>query len=144
MRQAAVDNDIESFKQGVPQQELADEMFAAVRAGMGIAEGLVEYTGSVTQSRPKIEVLQNIADRKDSNPFPLSYKDTGGASSGGLVYVTPKQARRFIGFFEKRASDEQELIRNQLKSAERTKQLFRTLQMDVILKQDKIGEKRTK
>jgi nicotinic acid mononucleotide adenylyltransferase len=140
MRQAAVDNDIESFKQGVPQQELADEMFAAVRAGMGIAEGLVEYTGSVTQSRPKIEVLQNIADRKDSNPFPLSYKDTGGASSGGLVYVTPKQARRFIGFFEKRASDEQELIRNQLKSAERTKKLFRTLQMDVILKQDKISK----
>ena len=30
MRQAAVDNDIESFKQGVPEPKLADEMFAAV------------------------------------------------------------------------------------------------------------------
>lgn len=38
MRQAAADNDIEMFKQGVPNQELADELFVAVRAGMGIAE----------------------------------------------------------------------------------------------------------
>ena len=38
MRQAAVDNDLESFKQGVPQQEVADEMFAAVRQGMGIKD----------------------------------------------------------------------------------------------------------
>ena len=38
MRQAAADNDLESFKQGVPQQQLADEMFAAVRQGMGITD----------------------------------------------------------------------------------------------------------
>ena len=38
MRQAAADNDIESFKQGVPRQEIADEMFAAVRQGMGIRD----------------------------------------------------------------------------------------------------------
>ena len=38
MRQAAADNDLESFKQGVPQQELADEMFAAVRQGMGVRD----------------------------------------------------------------------------------------------------------
>jgi peptidoglycan hydrolase-like protein with peptidoglycan-binding domain len=38
MRQAAVDNDLESFKQGVPQQELADEMFAAVKQGMGVKD----------------------------------------------------------------------------------------------------------
>ena len=38
MRQAAVDNDLESFKQGVPQPKLADEMFAAVRQGMGITD----------------------------------------------------------------------------------------------------------
>ena len=39
MRQAAADNDIESFKQGVPEPKLADEMFAAVRQGMGVNEG---------------------------------------------------------------------------------------------------------
>ena len=38
MRQAAVDNDFESFKQGVPQQNVADEMFVAVRQGMGITD----------------------------------------------------------------------------------------------------------
>ena len=38
MRQAAADNDLESFKQGVPQQQVADEMFAAVRQGMGITD----------------------------------------------------------------------------------------------------------
>jgi len=38
MRAAAAEGDLESFKQGVPQQEVADEMFAAVRKGMGISE----------------------------------------------------------------------------------------------------------
>ena len=28
----------------------------------------------VTQQRPKIDVLTNIAVRKDSTPFPLSYR----------------------------------------------------------------------
>lgn len=49
MRAAAAEGDLESFKQGVPQQEVADEMFAAVRQGMGIkdkdavpAEGVAE------------------------------------------------------------------------------------------------------
>jgi len=36
MRAAAKDGDLESFKQGVPQPQLADEMFAAVRKGMGL------------------------------------------------------------------------------------------------------------
>ena len=38
MRQAAADGDLESFKQGVPQPEVADEMFAAVRQGMGVKD----------------------------------------------------------------------------------------------------------
>jgi len=36
MRAAAAENDLESFAQGVPNQEVADEMFAAVRQGMGV------------------------------------------------------------------------------------------------------------
>jgi len=47
MRAAAAAGDLESFKQGVPQPEVADEMFAAVRQGMGVkdavpAEGVTE------------------------------------------------------------------------------------------------------
>ena len=33
-----LNDDLESFKQGVPQPKLADEMFAAVRQGMGITD----------------------------------------------------------------------------------------------------------
>ena len=64
MRQAAVDNDLESFKQGVPQQELADEMFAAVRQGMGVrdevpAEGIEENELAPGGAMPKqIKVTQ--------------------------------------------------------------------------------------
>jgi len=40
MRAAAAAGDLESFKQGVPQQEVADEMYAAVRQGMGVKDTL--------------------------------------------------------------------------------------------------------
>jgi hypothetical protein len=47
MRVAAASGNLEAFAQGVPQQEVADEMYAAVRQGMGIrdavpAEGVVK------------------------------------------------------------------------------------------------------
>jgi hypothetical protein len=38
MRAAAASGDFDSFAQGVPNQELAHEMFAAVRKGMGIKD----------------------------------------------------------------------------------------------------------
>jgi len=38
MRAAAAAGDLESFKQGVPNQEVADEMYAAVRQGMGVKD----------------------------------------------------------------------------------------------------------
>jgi nicotinic acid mononucleotide adenylyltransferase len=38
MRAAAASGDFDSFAQGVPNQELAHEMFAAVRKGMGIRD----------------------------------------------------------------------------------------------------------
>ena len=38
MRQAAAANDLEGFRSGTPRPELADEMYAAVRAGMGIKD----------------------------------------------------------------------------------------------------------
>jgi len=38
MRQAAAEGDLDSFKQGVPKPEVADEMYAAVRSGMGVRD----------------------------------------------------------------------------------------------------------
>jgi RNA polymerase sigma factor (sigma-70 family) len=40
MRAAAAAGDLESFKQGVPNPEVADEMFAAVRQGMGVRDAV--------------------------------------------------------------------------------------------------------
>lgn len=98
---------------------------------------------SVKQQLPKIEVLNNIASRKDNSPFPLSYKSTGGASTGGQVYVSPEAARKFIGFYEKRAPDEQELMRKALKSVSGVRNLFNNIGLNIDVKYDKpkdVGE----
>ena len=85
----------------------------------------------VKQQRPKIDVINNISMRKDNNPFPLSYKDTGGASSGGMVYITPENAKKFIQFYDRRAEDEQQLMLQALKSVSGLKNLFNNLGLEV-------------
>lgn len=85
----------------------------------------------VKQQRPKIDVINNIAMRKDNNPFPLSYKDTGGASSGGMVYITPENAKKFIQFYDRRAEDEQQLMLQALKSVSGLKNLFTNIGLEV-------------
>ena len=139
MRAAAQEGDFDSFKQGVANAQMAQQMYDQVRKGMGIVdESLDEY--SVKQQRPKIEVLYNIADRKDSMPFPLSYKDTGGASSGGEVLITPQEAQKFIKFYDSRAEDEQELMQKALKSVNGVKNLFNNLNINVSIKVPKNKE----
>ena len=139
MRAAAQEGDFDSFKQGVANAQMAQQMYDQVRKGMGIVdESLDEY--SVKQQRPKIEVLYNIADRKDSMPFPLSYKDTGGASSGGEVLITPQEAQKFIKFYDSRAKDEQELMQKALKSVNGVKNLFNNLNINVSIKVPKNKE----
>lgn len=97
-------------------------------------EDLNEY--SVVQQRPKIDVLNNIASRKDPKPFPLSYKDTGDqtASTGGMVFITPDVARRFIRFYDGQDKENQELMQKALKSASGTANLFKNLGLPVDLK----------
>ena len=83
----------------------------------------------VTQQRPKLDVLTNIAVRKDDQPFPLSYKDTGNqtASTGGKIFIAPKDASRFVKFYDSRADDEQELMQKALKSMQTANKLFTNL-----------------
>ena len=107
MRQAAADNDLESFKQGVPQQEVADEMFAAVRKGMGVqdavpAEGIEEAGLTPGQSLPKqIKVIKMPTppqaptgpDGTDENGTQIGTTPKGNRSvkSGAGTYIfTPK------------------------------------------------------
>src|SRR6056300_1235843 len=141
MREAAANNDFESFKQGVPVESLAKKMFDDVRQGLGMNHQKQTEDLTVKQQRPKLEVIYNIADRKDAKPFPLSYKDTGGASSGGMVYITPDVARKFISFYEKRADDEQQLMQKALKSVSGLRNLFKNIGLgDVEVKMDPKAE----
>ena len=93
MRQAAADNDIESFKQGVPQQEVADEMFAAVRKGMGVmdavpAESIQEAEVAPGQSLPKqIKVI------KMPTPPQAPTGPDGTGDDGTRIGTTPKGNR---------------------------------------------------
>jgi len=137
MREAAANNDFESFKQGVPVESLAKKMFDDVRQGLGMNHQKQTEDLTVKQQRPKLDVIYNIADRKDSKPFPLSYKDTGGASTGGMVYITPDVARKFVSFYEKRADDEQQLMQKALKSVSGLRNLFKNIGLgDVEVKMD--------
>ena len=181
MRAAAMSDDFDAFKQGVVDQSLANQLYDAVRKGMGVTEKITKRTPmgdvvkdfyksdapqfkgkskakrrqmaiaaklskmdemlaelKVTQQRPKIDVLTNIAVRKDSTPFPLSYKDTGdqAASSGGKLFVAPAEAARFIKFYDSRAEDEQELMQKALKSMHTANKLFTNLGIKVSVEEN--------
>lgn len=141
MREAAAKNDFETFKQGVPVESLAKKMFDDIRQGLGMNHQKQTEDLTVKQQRPKLDVIYNIADRKDSKPFPLSYKDTGGASTGGMVYITPDVARKFVSFYEKRADDEQQLMQKALKSVSGLRNLFKNIGLgDVEVKMDPKAE----
>ena len=132
MRAAAISDDFDSFKQGVVDQSVANQLYDAVRKGMGLSEDQVTEL-KVMQQRPKIDVLTNIAVRKDNTPFPLSYKDTGDntASTGGKIYIGPKDAAKFIKFYDTRAEDEQALMQKALKSITNAEKLFTNLGIQV-------------
>lgn len=141
MRKFAVDKDFENFKTGVINKADAKKMYDEVRAGMGLAE--VKTTmikrimdadevdekelPPVMQSRPKIDVINNIASRTDDKPFPLSYKDTGGAATKGLFYITPQVAKKFINFFDRASDENQDYVRDALKSISKTAKVFKDL-----------------
>ena len=141
MRKFAVDKDFENFKTGVINKADAKKMYDEVRAGMGLAE--VKTTmikrimdadevdekelPPVMQSRPKIDVINNIASRTDDKPFPLSYKDTGGAATKGLFYITPQVAKKFINFFDRTNDENQNYVRDALKSISKTAKVFKDL-----------------
>lgn len=141
MRKFAVDKDFENFKTGVINKADAKKMYDEVRSGMGLTE--VKTTmikrimdadevdekelPPVMQSRPKIDVINNIASRTDDKPFPLSYKDTGGAATKGLFYITPQVAKKFINFFDRTNDENQNYVRDALKSISKTAKVFKDL-----------------
>ena len=81
MRQAAADNDLESFKQGVPQPQLADEMFAAVKQGMGIRDAVPAE--SISESVAQAEWYVLTANSGDRLTGPLA---DNAAQQQAIVY----------------------------------------------------------
>jgi hypothetical protein len=99
MRAAAAAGDLESFKQGVPNQEVADEMYAAVRQGMGIrdkeavpAESMKEQTVDPNKLMAFIKV-DGEDQEFDLTPFILKY------NWGSDTMTVIKQAEKWIGDF---------------------------------------------
>ena len=144
LKAAAVEDDFETFKQGVAGDErLAQMMFNKVRSGMGVnvvndsvsEEELAEL--KVQQQKPKIEVLNNIAARKDGTAFPLSWNSgKDEISVGGKLYVDPKTANRFVTFFDNN-KDKQDAMVQALRSATTTAKLFDLLGLEYNLRMDK-------
>jgi hypothetical protein len=144
LKAAAVEDDFETFKQGVAGDErLAQMMFNKVRSGMGVnvvndsvsEEELAEL--KVQQQKPKIEVLNNIAARKDGTAFPLSWNSgKDEISVGGKLYVDPKTANRFVTFFDNN-KDKQDAMVQALRSATTTAKLFDVLGLEYNLRMDK-------
>jgi len=87
MRQAAADNDIEIFKQGVPNKELADELFVAVRAGMGIGGPVSENINEAFEEGvpEKIEVKKPNAPRPPDQRIPR--RRNGYTTNDGTTYT---------------------------------------------------------
>lgn len=91
----------------------------------------------VQQQKPKIEVLNNIAARKDGTAFPLSWNSgKDEISVGGKLYVDPKTANRFVTFFDNN-KDKQDAIVQALRSATTTAKLFDVLGLEYNLRMDK-------
>jgi hypothetical protein len=133
LSQEEMEKELTEFKPDTSEADAFEKELEAFNDKYFATESLDEY--SVKQQRPKLDVINNIADRKDSKPFPLSYKDTGGASSGGEVLITPQDAQKFIKFYDSRAEDEQELMQKALKSVNGIKNLFaNTLNIKVSVK----------
>ena len=132
LSQEEMEKELTEFKPDTSEADEFEKELEAFNDKYFATESLDEY--SVKQQRPKLDVLNNIADRKDSKPFPLSYKDTGGASSGGEVLITPQEAKKFIKFYDGRAEDEQELMQKALKSVNGIKNLFNNLNINVSIK----------
>lgn len=83
MRAAAAAGDLKSFKQGAPRPEIADEMFAAVRQGMGIEDTVAaERELTKGEEKEKERIVKGMKKAKGS------FKDRYGDDAEAVMYAT--------------------------------------------------------
>lgn len=86
MRQAAADDDFDSFKQGVPQQELASEMFKAVRQGMGLTD-VAERELSKAEIKSRDKTADKIMDKPKAKKSIANWAKDKGMDPESAVYA---------------------------------------------------------
>lgn len=84
--------------------------------------GLAE---NVKQSHP-LKVLDNLADRRDNNAFPIKMYD------GSTIEVRPSTARRIVNVYLRSDEDQRKLMLTYLKTKNGLKELMRKVETLVI------------
>ena len=96
MRQAAADGNLEAFTEGTPRPELAEEMFAAVRQGMGIRDEEPEIAESSIASKINWGGQHDDEDDgKDKKEKKQSLLDKLKAAMGVSEDVSPEDEDKF-------------------------------------------------
>jgi len=94
MRAAAAEGDLESFKQGVPKQEVADEMYAAVRQGMGIRDE--EPMAAEDASSEEEDEFHRRLDKLVHKTFGHSSAEKKKKKNEGTVVLDRSELRSYI------------------------------------------------
>ena len=143
MRAAAAAGDFDSFKQGVANPKIAQQMFTDVRKGMGVEEAQVaelfgsgmDPTSVKNQDPNKIKVLSWIADRNDGKEHFLSFFRKGAAWSGKLIYIGPQEAKKFIMKYDN-YPDYQDMMKKALTSVQTASKLFSKMGIKHAIRQE--------
>jgi len=115
MRAAAAAGDLESFKQGVPNQEVADEMFNAVRKGMGVKDVVAAEDVSPENEKKFHNELDDLVhkyfgDSPDEEKMKKKYKKTDEIL--GFATRRPKTAT-----ITKRRPPEEDSVQDKIKKS---------------------------
>ena len=95
--------------------------------GDGLSEFyvIVEYQpGKAVKQSDPLRVLDNLASRKDNDPFPIKFYD------GEILKVTPDMARRFtMAYHDIMKPEQKELVKNYIKTKNGFKEIVKKMKI---------------
>ena len=95
--------------------------------GDGLSEFyvIVEYQpGKAVKQSDPLRVLDNLASRKDNDPFPIKFYD------GEVLKVTPDMARRFtMAYHDIMKPEQKELVKNYIKTKNGFKEIVKKMKI---------------
>ena len=144
LRQAAIDNDFETFTDNVAKgaQPFAKKMFTKLQGILGtdpveeqqvdeliFGKDKVDNASVKNQDPNKLKVLDYIASRADGKEHFISFYMPGAAWSGKVIYIKPDAAKKFLIKYDDNA-DYQDRMKKALTSVQTTSNLFKNLGID--------------